>query len=52
VDHRIVTRYRPELSSLTPGDRATWSGNTYDIKSIIWRDHTKKEMEILAQEHI
>jgi len=52
VDHRIVTRYRSELSALSPGDRATWSGHTYDIKSVIWRDHTQKEMEILAQEHL
>jgi len=35
VDHRIVTRYRTELASLTPGDRATWSGHTYDISRSI-----------------
>ena len=52
VDHRIVCRYDSTLSALTPGDRATWNGHTYDIKSIIWRDHTQKEMEILAQEHV
>ena len=32
VDHRIVTRYRPELSTLGPGDRATWNGKTFDIR--------------------
>jgi len=52
VDHRIVTRYRSELSALAPDDRATWSGKTYDIKSVIWRDHTQKEIEILAKEHL
>lgn len=52
VDHRIVCRYDSTLSALAPGDRATWSGHTYDIRSIIWRDHRKKQMEILAQEHV
>lgn len=52
VDHRIVTRYRSELSDLGPGDRATWSGHTYDIKSVIWRDHRQSELEIMAQEHL
>ena len=51
VDHRIVTRYRSELSALDGGDRATWDGKTFDIKSVIWRDHTKKELEILATVH-
>lgn len=50
-DHRIVTRYRSELSSLGAKDRATFDGNTYDIRSVIWRDHTKKELEILARIH-
>ena len=52
VDHRIVCRYDSTMATLTAGDRATWSGHIYDIKSIVWRDHTQKEMEILAQEHI
>ena len=51
VDHRIVTRYRSELSALTSKDRATYGGNTYDIREVIWRDHTKKELEILARIH-
>lgn len=51
VDHRIVTRYRSELSSLGPGDRATWSGRTFDIRSVIWRDHQMSELEILATVH-
>ena len=51
VDHRIVTRYRSELSALGEKDRATYDGNTYDIRSVIWRDHTKKELEILARIH-
>ena len=52
VDHRIVTRQRSELSDLGPKDRATWNGHTYDIRSVIWRDHTNKEIEILAKEHL
>jgi len=52
VDTRIVTRYRNDIASLSPKDRATWGGKTYDIKSVIWRDHTRKELEILCQEHI
>lgn len=52
VDHRIVCRYDSTMSALVPGDRATWSGHVYDIKSIVWRDHTQKEMEILAEEHV
>lgn len=52
VDHRIVCRYDSTLSALTAGDRAKWNGHVYDIKSVIWRDHTQKEMEIMAQEHI
>ena len=51
VDHRIVTRYRSELSALDAGDKATWNGRTFDIRSVIWRDHTMKEMEILATVH-
>ena len=52
VDHRIVCRHDSTMNALAPGDRASWNGHTYDIKSIIWRDHTQKEMEILAQEHV
>lgn len=51
VDHRIVTRYRSQLSDLDTGDRATWNGKTFDIRSVIWRDHTIKEIEILATVH-
>lgn len=51
VDHRIVTRNRTELSSLAPDDRATWNGRTFDIRSVIWRDHTMKELEILCTVH-
>lgn len=51
VDYRIVTRYRSELSDLDAGDRATWNGKTFDIRSVIWRDHTIKELEILAVVH-
>ena len=51
LDHRIVTRNRSELSDLGSGDRATWNGHTYDIRSVIWRDHKAAELEILAQEH-
>lgn len=51
VDHRIVTRTRSELKTLTAGDRAVWNGHTYDIRSVIWRDHRGSELEILAQEH-
>lgn len=51
VDYRIVTRYRTELAALSAGDRATWNGKTFDIRSVITRDHTIKEIEILAQVH-
>ena len=51
VEYRIVTRYQSALSSLDAGDRATWDGNTFDIRSVIWRDHTRKELEILATVH-
>ena len=51
VDYRIVTRFRGELSDLSAGDRATWDGKVFDIKSVIWRDHTIKELEILAKVH-
>ncbi len=51
VDHRIVTRARTELTDLSPGDRAIWNGKTYDIRSVIWRDHRASELEILAQQH-
>jgi SPP1 family predicted phage head-tail adaptor len=51
VEYRIVTRYRSELASLDSGDRATWNSKTFDIRSVIWRDHTMKELEILATVH-
>ena len=52
VDHRIVVRNSTELATLGPGDRATWSGHTYDIKAVIHRDHRRSEIEILAMEHL
>ena len=52
VDTRIVTRNRSELSTLGPKDRATWSGHTYDIKAVLFRDHRKHEFEILCKEHL
>ena len=52
VDHRIVTRYRSDLSDLGPKDRALYGSQVFDIKSVISRDHTRKELEILAREHI
>jgi len=52
VDHRIVTRNRAALSALDAGDRATWNSKTFDIRSVIWRDHTRKELEILATVHV
>jgi len=52
VDHRIVTRYRSELSDLGPKDRATYNGQTFDIKAVIRRDHRNIELEILAREHL
>lgn len=51
VDHRIVTRNRPELSELGAGDRATWRGNVFDIQSVIARGHAMSEIEILAKVH-
>lgn len=52
VDYRIVTRNTSELSSLSPGDRATWNGKTFDIRAVIPRDHRESELEILAKEHL
>jgi len=52
VTTRIVTRNNDTIDGLAPGDRATWSGRTYDIKSVIHRDHRRSELEILAVEHI
>lgn len=52
VDTRIVTRNRTELADLGPKDRATWSGHTYDIKAVLFRDHREHELEILAKEHL
>lgn len=49
---RIVTRNSSQLNALTPGDRATWSGRTYDIRSVIHRDHRRKELEVLCTEHL
>ena len=51
VDHRIVVRYRSELANLDNGDRAVWDSKNFDIRSVIWRDHTRKELEILAILH-
>ena len=52
VTTRIVTRNRTALASLSPKDRATWNGHTYDIKSVIHRDHRRHELEILCTEHL
>jgi len=52
VTTRIVTRARTALASLSTGDRATWDGHTYDIKSVIHRDHRRHELEILCEEHL
>lgn len=52
VTTRIVTRNDNAISSLAAGDRATWSGHTYDIKAVIPRDHRRSELEILAVEHL
>ena len=49
---RIVTRARSALDNLSPGDRATWNGRTYDIKYIIHRDHRRHELEIMCVEHV
>ena len=51
VDHRIVVRSRRELKDLAPDDRATWNGQVFDIRAVIFRDHTRKEIEILATLH-
>ena len=51
VDYRIVTRTRQDLSDLDAGDRAVWKSKVFDIKSVIWRDHTMSELEILAKVH-
>jgi SPP1 family predicted phage head-tail adaptor len=51
VEYRVVTRYQSALSGLDTGDRMTWDGLTFDIRAVIWRDHTRKELEILATVH-
>ena len=51
VEYRIVTRYQTALASLDSGDRATWDGKTFDIRAVMFRDHTRKELEILATVH-
>lgn len=51
IEYRIVTRYRTALAELDAGDRATWKGKTFDIRSVIWRDHRMDELEILATVH-
>lgn len=51
IDHRIITRYRPQLADLDTGDRAIWKDKVYDIRHVIWRDHTIKEIELLATVH-
>jgi SPP1 family predicted phage head-tail adaptor len=52
VDVRIVTRYRPELATLRPKDRATWNGRQFDIKAVINKDSRNKELEVLAREYV
>jgi len=52
IDTRIVTRSRTALAALGPGDRATWNGRIYDIRSVIHRDHRRHEMEIMCVEHL
>lgn len=52
ITTRIVTRNNSAMDSLGPGDRATWDARTFDIKSVIHRDHRRSELEILAVEHI
>lgn len=52
VTTRIVCRNDSTIKTLAPGDRATWSGHTYDIKAVIARDHRRSELEILALEHL
>lgn len=49
---RIVTRAQTALASLGPGDRATWSGHTYDIRAVIPRDFRRQELELLCTEHL
>ena len=51
VDHRIITRYRPVLDDLNAGDRATWKNRVFDIEYVTWRDHTRKEFEVMVREH-
>ena len=52
VTTRIVVRNSSELVDLAPDDRATWNGQTFDIKAVIHRDHRRSELEILAIEHL
>lgn len=52
INCRITTRNRRDLKDLGPEDRVTWSGHTYDIRSVIFRDQRASELEILAEEHL
>lgn len=52
IDVRIVTRYRSELATLRPKDRATWNGRQFDIKAVINKDSRNRELEILAREYV
>lgn len=52
ADHRIVTRNRPELASLSPTDRIVFGSQVFDIRAVIARDHRRSELEILVTEHL
>lgn len=58
VDYRIVTRNSSMVEDLSAGDRCTWTRQTspetsitFDIRSVIWRDHRDKELELLCKVH-
>lgn len=52
VTTRIVVRSQTLLEGLTPKDRVIWGTKTYDIRSVIFRDHRRKEIELMCTEHL
>lgn len=49
VDYRITVRYQTSLAALAPADRATWSGKTFDIKSVIETESRGRELQVFAR---
>lgn len=48
--HRIKVRYSSDIASMTPKDRITYSGRTFNISSIINLQEANEVLEIMAEE--